>query len=487
MANLFEKLRNITNKLRGRDFDRINSEVTSPTAVKNSSPSDVAKRAPYFIQIGFDFGTSFSKCIYRDMMTQKAYIHTPSKNINHELPFLLPSIVIYKDSIVSCLINTEQQYPDNGLYHLKSALVKAALGEWSSPIMRTYKKITGLTDNEHLKKLIENCAVYYLGITLGEIRSKIRLQFPGFGSDERDYIAVNMAIPVGEAERPIVNQLFHLILTDAWSLAEYLNGKTSIELKEIQELRDKLRLSGDHCLSSACYVYPEVSANVQGFVRSRLSGEGIYLFSDTGAGTVDQSIFIFHRLNNSETLTYLCGRVLQLGSGQIELRAAEIASRAESAYLEELRKKKEQGNYNSELSKSLKSIEEALIKETEKTLATAAVKLHVRQELHRIKIIFGGGGYSENPYKRGVFAPFSGQLFSHPVSPEIISVPPPHDLELQDYQKRWMRRLSVAYGLSFEKGELARFIFPKDVPEPNPEEIWRPHREITEAPTMDQC
>ncbi len=50
-----------------------------------------------------------------------------------------------------------------------------------------------------------------------------------------------------------------------------------------------------------------------------------------------------------------------------------------------------------------------------------------------------------------------------------------------------MRRLSVAYGLSFEKGELARFIFPKDDPEPNPEDIWRLQREIKEAPSMDQC
>ena len=487
MANLFEKLRNITKMMRGKDFNTPNHQDLTKLSVRQSRPSAPVKRAPYFIQIGFDFGTSFSKCIYRDMMTQKAYIHIPNKNTEHELPFLIPSIIIYKDAIISCLIDPEQQYPENGLYHLKSALVKTALDEWSSPILRSYKKVTGLTDKDHLYKLIENCTVFYLGSALGEVRSKIRQQFSGFGSDERDYIAVNMAIPVGEAEHPEVNQLFHRILTDAWSLSEYLDGKSSIELKEIEGLREEIRSDNGRSQEYACYVYPEVSANVQGFVRSRLSGEGIYLYSDTGAGTVDQSIFIFNRLDKSETLTYLCGRVLPLGSGQIELQAAEMAGKTGTVYLEELRKKKERSDYNAELSRSRQLIEKALIKETEKTLALAAVKLHVRQELHRIKIIFGGGGYCENPYKRGVMAPFAGQLFSHTISPDIISVPPPHDLELQDYQKRWMRRLSVAYGLSFEKGELAHFIYPKDVADPTSEEIWSPQRNMTEAPSKDQC
>ncbi len=113
--------------------------------------------------------------------------------------------------------------------------------------------------------------------------------------------------------------------------------------------------------------------------------------------------------------------------------------------------------------------------------------LCVKDELSRIRIIFGGGEYCDNPYKRAVIAPFTGQLFREPISPDINSIPPPPDLELQDNQKRWMRRLSVAYGLAFEKNELACFIYPKDVKDPLPEEIWKPQRIISEAPSKDQC
>jgi len=474
MASFSDRLRVFKirlNKKESRNSDQLDTINISDNQKTFTSPSN---RRPYFIQVGFDFGTSFSKCIYRDIMTQKAYVHTPGKNDNDELPFLIPCVVLFKDEVISCWTSNNKLYPVNGLYHLKTALVKIAMDDWSNPILRTYEKVTGIQGKEPLSKLIENCAVFYLGRALGEVKSKIYKQFPGFGAVEQDYIAVNMAIPVGEAECPKVNKLFHNILSDAWALADNLNSISSLDLKKLNELRNSLTANECDGLKNACYVYPEVSANVQGFVRSRLSSEGIYLFSDTGAGTVDQSVFIFHRLDKTEKLTYLCGRVLTLGSGQIEIRAALMSDNTDINYLEELRKKKEKEEFNYELSKSRRDIEINLINETEKTLATAKCKLHVKSDLERLKIIFGGGGYCENPYKRAVLGPFSGHLFSQPVNPEVISIPIPHDLELQDYQSRWMKRLSVAYGLSFEQGDLARFIYPRDVANPTPDEIWRP-------------
>ncbi len=487
MASLFEKLRDFRIGLRRKVGNIADQQATTHPSDGQGLLSSSARRPAYFIQVGFDFGTSYSKCIYRDIMTQKAYIHLPDYSVNAELPFLIPGVVLFKDEVISCYTDSDQQYPDNGLYHLKTALAKVALDESSSPILKTYEMVTGTKGKEFLYKLIENCSVYYLGKALGVVKSNIRRRFPEFGSDEQDYIAVNMAIPVGEAECPRVNHLFHRILTDAWALADNLHSRSSIELKTLDELRNDLKVNGCNGLENACYVYPEVSANVQGFVRSRLSGEGIYLFSDTGAGTVDQSVFIFHRPDKSETLTYLCGRVLPLGSSQIELMAAVMSGNSDTNYLEELRKKKEKEEFNNDIHRSCREIERKLIIETERTLAMAKCKLRIKNDLERIKIIFGGGGYSENPYGRAVLSPFAGQLFSQPINPDIISVPPPNDLDLQDYQRRWMKRLSVAYGLSFEQGELAHFIYPKEVAEPTADEIWRTCREPVEAPSKDQC
>ena len=50
-----------------------------------------------------------------------------------------------------------------------------------------------------------------------------------------------------------------------------------------------------------------------------------------------------------------------------------------------------------------------------------------------------------------------------------------------------MKRLNVAYGLSFEKSELAPFTYPKDVSDPTPEEIWQPQKQIGTAPNKEEC
>ena len=46
----------------------------------DSSPPVHDRKNPYFVQIGFDFGTSYSKCVCRDIMTNKAYLLQVSRS-----------------------------------------------------------------------------------------------------------------------------------------------------------------------------------------------------------------------------------------------------------------------------------------------------------------------------------------------------------------------------------------------------------------------
>ena len=57
-------------------------------------PTPLVREHPYFIQIGLDFGTSFSKCIIRDVMTDKAEVYVPPGVEDRELPFLIPSVFV---------------------------------------------------------------------------------------------------------------------------------------------------------------------------------------------------------------------------------------------------------------------------------------------------------------------------------------------------------------------------------------------------------
>lgn len=66
-----------------------------------------------------------------------------------------------------------------------------------------------------------------------------------------------------------------------------------------------------------------------------------------------------------------------------------------------------------------------------------------------------------------------------------IGMPDPKDLVFDQKQKRWMNRLSVAYGLSFEKGQLATFKLPRDVKAPTPDQVWRPQTPRRTAVSKD--
>jgi hypothetical protein len=492
--NWFSKvIHGIKQKLVGKAQSMPDIEPSPPSTTQESiaKPSGVTppvhqRKDPYFIQIGFDFGTSFSKCICRDMMTNKAWVHIPSKSQDQELPFLIPSALLLENNKISHVKDAGVHYPEKGLYNLKNVLVLAANGNTDHPLLVPYRNAVRLKAPNQLLGFLAACAVYFLAGALGEVREKIRERFSGFGSLPEDYISINLAIPVEDAQQPRVNKLYQRILWEAWGLSDQLARHPHLHLAEFQSLRKKNWENIDQ-FKEDCFIYPEVSANVQGFVRSRVSSPGIYLVSDTGGGTVDQSIFIFMRQDYQEHLTYLVGRVLPLGSSNIERIAAEKCGKTDCETLEHWRIKKERGEDAPELREAHSWIYNQLGRGSEGTLALAKRKLFVKEQLNDIRVIFGGGGHREYPYEKAVMQPFSGQLFRKALSPDIIGLPVPKDLDLNGHEIHWMRRLNVAYGLSFEKSELAPFTYPNELNDPKPEEIWQSRRSLPDAPTKDEC
>jgi hypothetical protein len=466
----------------GQQNNRV-SETSEPI----TSPSK--RQQPYFIQVGFDFGTSFSKCVCRDVMTNKAWVHIPSKSNGHELPFLIPSILLFLDGKLQYVPEQGVHYPKWGLYHLKQALVKVALAQMADPVLAPYRRVCDQFDIGDLVSFVRSCAVYLIAGALGTVREQIRQRLVDFGSHPDDYMAVNLAIPVADAEQPNINNLYHAILCESWSLADIIPGHPSLYLKELGSLRKHNLSANGQAVRDACFIYPEVSANVQGFVRSRVSSPGMYLFSDTGAATVDQSTFIFiHKPDNTEHLTYLHGKVLPFGSSQIEFLAATNIGKRDRETLEMFRKKKERGDNDVELVKAKNMLAEQLEQGTITTLAYTKKKLIVRNQIEGIRVIFGGGGHCEYPYERSILGrPFSCNLFREAIKPNVVKLPPPKDLDVSDPQRQWMGRLAVAYGLSFLRGDLASFTYPRDVKHPEPDQIWPRFREIPDLISKDQC
>lgn len=450
-----------------------------------------SKRASYYVQIGFDFGTAFTKCICRDVNTNETWVYISPRFSGHEMACLYPSLLKFKKGTLSYADEPGAHYVNGSLYHVKWALKEAVSSQWNAQTLDHYREAFESNDNKGLAQFVESCAIYFLAGILGEIRGNIKKRFNDFGEHLDDYMAVNLGVPVAFAEEPKVKNFYHGVLCDSWGLADKLAGHPPIKYEELRDLCVERNFRHDNSIQDACFLVPEVSANLQGFVKSRVSMPGTYLFSDTGAATLDQCTFTFTRKKYEEKLNYLHADVLPLGSSQIEFIAASMDTcngQSQFDLLEKWRSCKENGADEYELKYACTQIAKKLSFYTQKNLAISRKKLFCHDQLEDTKIIFGGGGHCDNPYKEAVLSPFLNPvIFTKQINPSIIGVPKPADLSLHDWQNHWMSRLSVAYGLSFNKFDLAQYLFPNEINNPRPDEIWQPKSQRRRAPTKEDC
>lgn len=483
--------------LRKSDISKpLASEVSPPPRLKKRIPND---RKPYFVQIGLDFGTAFSKCVCRDLNSDKAWVHRPVNYESKELPFLIPCNLALNNGYLSVPYQNNGGYMEGGLPHLKMALQKIALKELEDPVIRPYHELCDVTE---VTEFVRACAVYLIAGIIGGVKREIEKHFPGHLQD--DYTAVNMALPVAHTDKHDVRTLFQEVLQLAWVLAEKLTDHPKTKVTDVISLISEYESeAAKKEVRKACFLYPEVGANVQGFVRSRVSSPGIYLFSDTGAGTVDQSLFIFKRSDEEEKLTFLYAAVLPLGSSYIEHYALKHAGEElEPKNLEKWRLRKEADEENESLSIARQKIGGKLEPRTKQTIASAKKTLPVKTQINNLKIIFGGGGLCHFPYEKSVLKQFDSDIFpieeiekrrsSGDLSPIGMQRPSdlrptPSDLIREGLKQNWMNRLNVAYGLAFFKKDLARYKLPSEGETPTAETIFKPRAQVLLAPSKDDC
>ena len=434
------------------------------------------KRAPYFIQIGFDFGTAYSKCIYRDVGVDRAFIYQPKTPYHHQQPFLLPVLLKYHENKVVEPKTAEGFHHANHLSLLKMALFHASSRNFDDITVQRCKEVLDCSTDQLLER-IEAATAHYLAHRFSEIIETIKLQFQGFGDHIDDSLFLNLAIPVANAAAEDTTVVFQRVVNAAWMdrvniiQCEGNLDKVSSRIDSVCKAREA---------SEYCYLYPEVSANVQAYVRSRTAKSGIYLFVDTGAGTVDESVFIFKN-EGTLSLAYLSACVKPLGSSQIEIRALKGSNGIKD--IEEFRRQKEAGQLKRiEIQNAIESISADLVNPTWKVLGETYRKGINTQHIKEVRIIFTGGGHIDRPYGSGVRSGISeffnqrdtgdgyigGREYRPPFDPETIpaiGMPLPSDLEfpLRVNTKLWFKRLTVAYGLSFPRFDLADYRLPHEI------------------------
>lgn len=436
------------------------------------------RESPYIFQIGFDFGTSYSKCIYRDLVKNKSFIFT--FNNKKKLEFLLSSSIIYKNNIFS-INDQNQQYPEHGLWHIKMAIADLAKKKYTSPTLSYFNKIANLKPGSlEQEEFIKACGLFYLSRALNFVLRSIRNQFQDFGENLNDEMYVTMGIPVSDIEDKTTEGVFLELLEKAWTIA--CNHESLPKYSTYQDM--KTILSETICCSKVCHVYPEVSANIQAFKESSNfpgSSRRIYLVSDVGAGTVDQCCFTCYQpIGRQDTDNYFSAQVFNLGSRIIEYNCTRELGKTE----EEWRQRKEKGEITPKMESILHSIANKLEREVRNsTLNQLQERLYHFGEyitpkksiLSNTYLIFSGGGDMKLPYHKGVIDALTCEVGCPSPSgwkDRIITLGVPQDIKFPKgcQEKNWMKRLYVAYGLSFKYENLSAIKLPSETKiQPDPQ------------------
>ena len=191
MATLSSVIKSLFSGLLRGDDKRTKKDSGISSHIKSVKDSVVenSQRDPYIFQIGFDFGTSSSKIVIRDINKDKAWVfkHFEKDNLSS---LLIPSVILFDG--------------DTFTIHAE--------------IFHEYKNIVGKDCKYSPSELTKMATIFFLSLWLKRVVADITIKYPDYGEMKEDQIRVNMAIPVADICDENVRKLFRSMLTIAWEL-----------------------------------------------------------------------------------------------------------------------------------------------------------------------------------------------------------------------------------------------------------------------------
>lgn len=451
---------------------------------------------PRLIIIGLDFGTAFTKCVFRDVT--KDIARPVAFFVNGRRTYFVDSFINLSrnksgdETLSSPFESSLQKDFTDGCgtrRYLKVRLLKAALERDTSP---------DLLDDARLS------AAYYLSHVLFCALDQIHSWVSGFNLRITDLkILVQMCMPDRHSDQSksesLPRDIFRKVLSAAYdsALSSYANclkqGHTPGDafpygvLPTLLEVRNALVSEGtDNPQIYSCI--SETYAISKTVVRNSSVPSGFFFLVDVGGGTLDVSLVYIDRKNNPAMNIYenevifrgstvfdleLKRRFPQLSTRQVinlkEGRRVGIPSGFDFKLFEAAKSEIAQAVYldcaralGSVVWRSLAFFGPLKVKENNREIDNPALWPTVkRSEFQNFQYIFLGNGFTPEPYEIACRYFYRAQHWD--INPGVIQLMPPNDfqgldpevLALESYghvasSPIVMRRFAVAYGLTFE-------------------------------------
>lgn len=411
------------------------------------------------INLGIDFGTSFTKVCFRDVGAERSgVIAFDGRSVESALT----------PSIVNIDAEGKLQIPEKGLSTtgvISVRYLKMYLAGQS--IENDPKSILGHNLND--RQVISALSSWYIATVIQCSQQWVHAHERQRVKNRRIIWSANIGVPVEHYDSGAIER-FREVFDVAWRWSQ----NDQIPLNLVSALSAYSDAAGTPANQAVdCHAVPEIAAAVQSFIVSREAVPGIYIYFDVGGGTVDGVAFNFINNNGERRINFYSGKVSPLGIAALlhTLRLDESQNINLDAGPAELQRllANSKGERLGQFGKNIQLLVADVIM-TAKNKDNRDWQIDDVQgpyperkrigslapsQMRPLIIFVGGGGSRFDWYQHRISATY--KEFNHHqagIPPyKLIEVPRPKDLEMGHIPDLEFRRLSIAYGLSVPLGE----------------------------------
>jgi tetratricopeptide (TPR) repeat protein len=421
------------------------------------------------LNLGIDFGTSFTKVCFRDMVNDRSEIVTFTDDLTHLKEALLPTkIGILSDgTLITGLTASEWQRHEDQV-QTTVEFIKMRLAEFDLPQGAgswQLETLPGVSD----AKTVENLCAYYLSRVITRAQAWIRLNKPELIINQKIDWSANVGVPVEYCDSKAIVRF-----EKALSLGWLLSNEPLTEPMTMQTLHDRLEILRETLKETTtdCRAVPEIAAEVWALINSREVDEGFYVLFDVGDGTLDGSSFRYWNDEGEKKVDFFSGKVNPLGVTAFSQRLAQELGIAELDVKDTVCGNSTRYSDHFQTSTARKEIQRLVakvIRDGSSRYGEHGFRL-VHGSKTTLDILIGGGGGQTLFYERAIKS--THQDFQHAQSgiPEykVGSLPMPKDLETNGVEHHEFHRFAVAYGLSIPEGEQPEIRLPSTMEQTKP-------------------
>jgi hypothetical protein len=458
--------REITSRdARGRPVAEAQPGGAGQTILQPKSPTARTEITP--LHLGIDFGTRFTKVCFRDRGRDRTTLVTfTTKAPQIDQALIRSHLELHDGRVVTGLTHAEwanRRRPVGAIdldfpkIRLAQLDMPSVAGSWSPP------QVHGCTS----AKVIEALCTFYLASVIERACGWVAKVHAPLLVRRTAQWSFSIGIPARYGNSPALAR-FQRVLGQAtvWAHSGVPEAPT---VDEICTLVSRLESQPSRTDVS---VQAENAAAIRSFITSPHALEGVYLYFDVGAGTLDGASFRFYRPpDEAPVISIYSSEVEPLGTSAV---AGSVAARlgVSREHIEELLKKRDaRYEYDGALLKSWRDIQTHVTRvilsgRTADRDAWSAGLGELARALHRrnrrtaggpvdIPLFLGGGGGLLGFYRYAVLETYEERRLADTGVRRyaLEALPVPDELDMSGIAPAHYGRFAVAYGLSIHPDE----------------------------------